>query len=192
MDPWFIIFIIVGAILIISAGVTVFLPSVSGTGRYESESHPRKIGAVVTGVFLFLAMLTLFMSSFKVIGAKDIGVPVTFGKPSGDVFQNGWNWKNPATQVHVFDGALQTEHYSTDKDDDGDAINVRLFTGSIAGVNTTFQWKLENDDNVKQVYLNYRDPEKINENLIKRALQQSLNDVFSKVQPVHGVDCRAG
>lgn len=172
MDPWFIVFIIFGAILIIVVGFTLFL---RGDGR--------RTGAKVAGALLFLVMFTLFMASFKVVGAKDIGVPVTFGKPNGDVFQNGWNWKNPATQVHVFDGALQTEHYSTDKNDDGDPISVRLFTGSIAGVNTTFQWKLENDDNVKQVYLNYREPEKINENLIKRALQQSLNDVFSKYNP---------
>lgn len=187
MDPWFIIFIILGAILIVSAGVTVFLPSKKTRrddyGRTSDAVYPRRTGAMVTGFVFFLALLSLFMSSFKIVGAKDIGVPVLFGRPEKGVMHNGWNWKNPATQVHVFDGALQTEHFSTDKDDDGDPINVRLFTGSIASLNTTFQWKLESDDNVKNIYLNYREPKNINQNLVKRALQQSLNDVFAQYNP---------
>jgi regulator of protease activity HflC (stomatin/prohibitin superfamily) len=172
MDPWFITFIVFGAILVVVGGFTLFL-----------QGDERRGGAMTTGVVFFLALCALFLSSFKVVGAKDIGVPVLFGKPKGEVYHNGWNWKNPAEKVHIFDGALQTEHFSTDKNDDGDPVNVRLFTGSVAGVNVTFQWKLEDDDSVKQVYLNYREPNKINQNLVKRALQQSLNDVFSKYNP---------
>jgi regulator of protease activity HflC (stomatin/prohibitin superfamily) len=173
MDFWFIMFIIVGVIFLITIPATLL------TQEREAKSFAR----FAFGVAFFLMMFTLFMSSFKIVGAKEIGVPVTFGRPSGEVMHNGWNWKSPPTTVHVFDGALQTERFSNDKDDDGDPVTVRLFTGSTAGVNTTFQWRLENDAKVKQVYLNYREPDKINTNLIKRALQQALNDVYSQYNP---------
>jgi hypothetical protein len=173
MDPWFVLFIVL-------AGITaLFLVPVVVLTKKSKNVHFR----IALGVGIFLSMLTFFLSSFTVVGAKQIGVPVTFGKPSGDVMHNGWNWKNPATDVHIFDGSLQTEKFSSDKDDQGDPIAVRLFIGSVAHVNVTFQWKLENDNNVKQIFLNYKNPDNINVNLVKRALQQSLNDVFSTYNP---------
>lgn len=170
MDGWFIAFIVVGSLSLVAIGISWAVAT-------------RSIAVVVSIVLTLLSGLLFFLSTFTVVGAKDIGVPVTFGKPEGNVFHNGWNWKNPATAVHIFDGALQTERYSSDKDDQGDPIAVRLFTGSVAKVNVTFQWRLENDDNVKQVYMNYRNPENINVNLVKRALQQSLNAVFANYNP---------
>lgn len=177
MDLWFILFI--PFVILFGA---IALPGTIASRK--SRSSDARLGwRIFFGVTLFLAIFTLFMSSFKIVGAKDIGVPVTFGRPDGSVFHNGWNWKNPATDVHTFDGALQTEKFSSDKDDDGEPINVRLFIGSVAKVNLSFQWRLENDDNVKQIYLNYRNPEKINENLVKRGLQQALNEAFSTYNP---------
>ena len=173
MDGWFEAFLVFGFVAVVAGGITIAMWRSDGRG----------VPGLVFGVALVLTMFTFFMASFKIVGAKDIGVPVTFGKPSGSVLHNGWNWKNPVTQVHVFDGALQTEQFSTDKEDAGDPIQVRLFTGSIAGVNVTFQWKLADDNSVKQIYLNYRQPQNINTQLVKRLLQQALNNVFENYNP---------
>src|SRR5438034_2872041 len=156
MDLWFIAFIIFGGITIL-----VLLPIALFTRKSHDNDYKAMAGLALSAG-LFVSVFLLFMSSFKIVGAKDIGVPVTFGRPSGSVMHNGWNWKNPMTTVHVFDGALQTEKFSADKEDAGDPIPVRLFTGSVAQVNVTLQWRLDNDDSVKQIYFNYRDPDKIN------------------------------
>jgi|ERR1043166_1817783 len=177
MDLWFIIFIIFAGICFI-----ITLPGMLLTRRSRDEDT-RWLWRAAFTVFFVLSVFTLFESSFKIVGAKEIGVPVTFGRPSGSVMHNGWNWKNPMTVVHTFDGALQTEKFSSDNNDQGDPIAVRLYIGSVAHVNVTFQWRLENDDNVKQIYLNYREPEKINDNLVKRALQHHLNNAFAKFNP---------
>ncbi len=180
MDGWFVVFIFVGVIAVLLGAVVPLTPK---TNRNRGGFGLRKLLSGLFGVFVVLAVATLFMSSFRVIGAKQIGVPVTFGKPSGTVLHNGWNWKNPATAVHVFDASLQTEQYSSDKEDAGGPIQVRLFTGSVANVNVTFQWRLADDDSVTQVYLNYKDPERIDNFLVKRALQQALNEVFESYNP---------
>lgn len=169
MDAWFIFFIIIGIVTLLV-----------GSAAFLTKEAPVQ---VAFAILLFLSVFSIFMASFKVVGAKQIGVPVTFGKPSGNVLHNGWNWKNPATSVHVFDGSLQTEQFSADKEDAGPPIAVRLFTGSVASVNVTFQWRLADDDSVKQVYLNYKDPENINQHLVKRALQQALNISFESYNP---------
>lgn len=182
MDVWFIVFII---FLIIVVGVVVPGTVVSHRRRRDGRNNEEDAKfwrlTLIVGVGLVVGLF--FMSSFKIVGAKQIGVPVTFGKPSGSVMHNGWNWKSPATAVHVFDGSLQSERYSSDKDDQGDPITVRLFTGAEARVNVTFQWKLDNDNTVKQIYLNYKNPDNININLVKRALQGALNDQFSTYNP---------
>lgn len=166
MDPFFVIFIIVGGIALVVTAVTV-------VGQLK---------AVAAAAVWAVALLAFFLSSFVTVPTKTVGIETSFGKP-GAVLTNGWHWKNPVAQVHRFDASLQSDHYSTDKDDDGDPISVRLFTGSQAGLNVTFQWKLEDGANFTQVYVNYREPEKIKTNLIKRALQQALNDVFSQFNP---------
>ncbi len=169
MDAWFIAFLVVGLLALISIVAALLTKD--------------DLVSLTAGVFVLVSIFTLFMSTFQTVGAKQIGVPVTFGKPSGGVLHNGWNWKNPVTEVHIFDGSLQTERYSSDKNDAGDPIQVRLFTGSVASVNVTFQWRLADDNSVKTVYLNYKDPQNINLNLVKRSLQQSLNIAFETYNP---------
>lgn len=180
MAGWFIAFLVFGAITLV-----FIVPWFAISRSWDRDDSSGRFAAnIMLPVCLGIVGLTFFLSSFKIVGAKDIGVPVTFGKPDcKSLMHNGWNWKAPATAVHVFDGALQTEKFSSDKDDQGDPVPVRLFTGSVANVNITFQWKLENDNNVCQVYNNYREPDKINTNLVKRALQQSLNEVFASYNP---------
>lgn len=178
MDIWFIVCIVIGAICLIAFMVVPFLNSES---RYD-EMSGRNMGIGVGVILAFLAGVALFLSSFTVVGTKTVGITTAFGKP-GAVLDNGWHWKNPVAQVHKFDASLQSDHYSSDKGDAGEPITVRLYTGSQAQLNVTFQWKLEDNANFVQVFQNYREPDKIQQNLVKRALQQALNDEFSSYNP---------
>lgn len=170
MDIWFILFLIAGAI---TALVLTAVP-------FAQDTRPAiiKIGVALG----FLTGFLLFMSSFTVIPTKTVGIESQFGRP-GAVLDNGWHWKAPTAVIHKFDASLQSDHYSTDKDDTGDPITVRLFTGSQAQVNVTFQWKLEDNANFVNVFMNYKDPQNITTNLVKRALQQALNEVFASYNP---------
>jgi regulator of protease activity HflC (stomatin/prohibitin superfamily) len=179
MDPWFIGFIALGAIALLGIGIVPFVPTES---EYRNSASPRGITIKVVIGIGFLAAVAIFLSSFTVVGTKTVGVTTDFGKP-GAVLNNGWHWKTPTAQVHKFDASLQSDHYSSDKDDAGDPITVRLFTGAQASLNVTFQWKLEDDANFVAVFTNYREPQKIQQNLVKRALQQALNDQFAQFNP---------
>jgi regulator of protease activity HflC (stomatin/prohibitin superfamily) len=172
MDVWFILFLIVGAAALIATGVGY------AAHRGDEFEHPFVAAAIAWG----LTLVAFFLSTFVIVPTKTVGIETSFGKP-GAVYGNGWHWKSPTSQVHKFDASLQSDHYSTDKDDDGDAIPVRLFTGSQATLNITFQWRLEDGANFVQVYNNYRDPDRIKTNLVKRALQQALNDQFENFNP---------
>jgi regulator of protease activity HflC (stomatin/prohibitin superfamily) len=171
MDRWFIVFIIAGAITLLAGFAIAF-----------TEDDDRATVIKTTVVLGFITGALLFISSFTVVGTKTVGITTNFGKP-GAVLNNGWHWKNPAAQVHKFDASLQSDHYSSDKDDAGEPITVRLYTGSQAQLNVTFQWKLQDSANFVQVFQNYREPEKIQQNLVKRALQQALNDGFAQYNP---------
>lgn len=174
MDGFFITFIIVGAIALIATAVTL--------AAYRAEDDDASVARLCAVVLWLATAGFLFVASFTTIPTKTVGIETRFGKPTV-VLANGWHWKNPVSQVHKFDASLQSDHYSVDKDDTGDPITVRLFTGSQAQLNVTFQWKLEDGANFTQVFVNYREPERIRQNLVKRNLQQALNDVFEAYNP---------
>jgi regulator of protease activity HflC (stomatin/prohibitin superfamily) len=177
MDTWFIFFLIMAAITIAAFVCALFMSKESDYGT-SGRTITLRVGvglAVVSG-------LLLFMSSFTIVPTKTVGIEAQFGRP-GAVLDNGWHWKSPAATIHKFDASLQSDHYSTDKGDNGDPITVRLFTGSQAQVNVTFQWKLEDNANFINVFTNYKDPDNIRTNLVKRALQQALNEVFASYNP---------
>jgi regulator of protease activity HflC (stomatin/prohibitin superfamily) len=176
MDVWFIFFLITGGIaLLVTGGVAL------GWRSLKDEDLSSFATKVTAGLWL-VAGAVLFMSSFTIIPTKTVGIESQFGRP-GAVLDNGWHWKAPTAIVHKFDASLQSDKYSSDKDDSGDPITVRLFTGSQAQVNVTFQWKLEDNANFVQVFMNYKDPQNITTNLVKRALQQALNEVFASYNP---------
>jgi regulator of protease activity HflC (stomatin/prohibitin superfamily) len=176
MDSWFILFIVLGALALIAVAATAALWKSAG------DEDARGPLVAITSALWLLAAGALFAASFTTIPTKTVGIETLYGKPT-TVLTNGWHWKNPVAQVHKFDASLQSDHYSTDKDDTGDPITVRLFTGSQAQLNVTFQWKLEDNANFTQVFVNYREPERIRQNLVKRNLQQALNDVFESYNP---------
>lgn len=185
---WFIICVVVG-VVVTSVGFSLkrtktvsYQSGYSDRKEKEVPNLARKITRNIGFGILCLAAFLLFWSSFTVVQTKQVAVVTVNGKPES-VLHNGWNWKDPIAQAHKFNGAIQTEKYSTDKDDQGDPITVRLFTGAQAQVNVTFQWQLEGDDNFMRVFQNYRDIDNLNKNVVKRNLQQSLNEVFASYNP---------
>jgi len=168
MDPWAII-----AIIAVVVAVIGFL--VGGKGRV--------VGGIAVVAFIFF----FIMSTFVVIQTRHVGVEVSFGKP-GTTYTNGFHWKNPFANVHKYDGTLQTEKYDSGKaKDQGDPFLVHLGNGSTATLDVTYQWKLS--DNVDSIYKNYpsADTKDLNDKIVYRQVQQSLNDAYAAFDPTAGL-----
>jgi regulator of protease activity HflC (stomatin/prohibitin superfamily) len=171
MDPWFWTCIITLVI------VAIFAPiAASAEDGGEKVVGHKAWGLLIIPAFFF------FMSCFVVVPTKQVAIETSYGKP-GPVLTNGWNWKSPQTKVHRYSARLTTEHYSTDKDAEEKPVPVRLFTGSIAKLHLTIQWKLDDGPLFREVFLNYKDPASIRTDLVRRSLQQALNDEFADYNP---------
>lgn len=181
MDPFFITFIIFIIIFGISVIGLLFSEKGSDGGTVAA------IAATLTGVIAILAFL---MSTFVVVQTQHLGEEITFGKPKGTL-TNGFHWKAPAAKVKRYDGTLQTERYSSDKDDDGDPIQVLLANGSQAKVNVTYQWRLDST-NIDAIYRNYpnSDTSVLNGNVVKREVQLALNDAYGTYDPYASLEAQ--
>jgi regulator of protease activity HflC (stomatin/prohibitin superfamily) len=140
--------------------------------------RPYGAGVVLAG------LLVLFLSSFTVIGAKEVGVNYAFGKASGTL-TSGWNWVAPWSSVEKFDAALQPLKLSGGKDDNGDPIEVRMNGNTItANVEVSMEWQLDDTADITPLWKEYRTFDKITENVVRRRLSAALNTVFDKYDPL--------
>lgn len=159
-------------------------------GRYNQTATrvPNEVRGAATffcvGLTL-LAALFLFLASFEVVGTKNIGIQTSFNRPVGTM-ANGWNWKAPWTNVTEWDGKLQNLRFSdTDKaDDHGAGIQVRLGNQSTATVDLILQYRLTTDAGVLELYRQYGDESSLRRNLVQKALQAALNEVFKTYDPI--------
>lgn len=130
------------------------------------------------------------LSWIVVVPTKHVAIVTRFGTP-GHVYNNGLGFKTPLDQQHIFDASLQTEHYSAEKDADGPRITVRLSIGTEGFLTVTDQWKLTDGPKFEEVFLNYKKPNRIKIDLVRRLLQQALNDEFVDFNPFDAIKTAA-
>lgn len=182
------IFLTILAAILILVGIAV-----TWKGKLVEEHrnpYTRNVEEVVTpirwvGVIGLLGgALVLFLSSFTVIGAKEVGVNYAFGKSKGTL-TSGWNWVTPWSSVENFDAALQPLKLSGGGDDNGDPIEVRMNGNTItAKVEVSMEWQLDDTADITPLWREYRTFDKITENVVRRRLSAALNTVFDKYDPL--------
>lgn len=139
------------------------------------------------GAALLLAGLALLvLDSFTVVSPKNVGVPVAFGR-AGDNLDNGIHFVAPWASVEEFDATRQTLKLSGGGDDNGDPIVVRLANGTTAKVEVSLEWQLDDNGNIKQLYLDYREFGRLQDNVVRRRLSAALNTVFEKYDPLASI-----
>lgn len=151
------------------------------TGTYEykdtatdtDKSIARTIGAVVS--LIGLTIVTLAMT--VVVPARTVGVVTAFGKPTGTL-SNGLHVIKPWEKVEKMDASLQTNRYTGDSD-----IGVRLANQSEARADASIQWQLREED-AEQMYLDYREFERIQHDLVDREFRASVNAVLARYNPL--------
>lgn len=151
------------------------------TGKYEykdisseaDKSLVRTIGAVLG--LIGIAIITLAMT--VVVPARTVGVVTAFGKPTGTL-SNGLHIIKPWEQVEKMDASLQTNRYTGES-----AIGVRLANQSEARADASIQWQLREED-AEQMYLDYREFERIQHDLVDREFRASVNAVLARYNPL--------
>lgn len=156
----------------------VFNPD-TGTYEYKDTSSDadasivRTIGAAVALVGLTIIALAMTV----VVPARTVGVVTAFGKPTGTL-SNGLHVIKPWEQVEKMDASLQTNRYTGDS-----AIGVRLANQSEARADASIQWQLREED-AEQMYLDYREFERIQHDLVDREFRASVNAILARYNPL--------
>lgn len=168
----FVTFLIVGgiALLLFLGGLGVKVLDRNSEGAVVS------MGVGVIGVVLAFAVLLI--GCFTVVGTRKVGIETVFGKPSGETLSNGFHWKKPWATVDEMDAAVQIDKY-----EGTGRIKVRLGNSSTADADVSVRWQIKQDA-ADELYVQYRSFDNVRTNLITRNLQVSLNDVFSKLDPL--------
>lgn len=174
--------------------VALIVFGVSFAVSKDADGVPaRRLTRIGAGVVLLVALIPLLFASFTQIGTKNVGVIVTFGKPTGYV-TNGIHAKAPWATVHELNDAVQTDTYASDGTDDtkkqGGAVDtcvhVRIARQGTGCANVSIRWQIK-PDGVDYLFHNYKDNSAITDNLVLRDLQTVLNQAFATYDPL-GID----
>ena len=137
---------------------------------------------------LFLAVVIFASASFTTVGARSVGVVVSFGRVN-DVLGSGLHFKAPWEKVQDFSSTIQTVRLTNQQnvaDIEGGPVTVRLGNQTTAQVNVTVQWQINTSDHkaVETLYAKYRSFDHIGPNLFVPQLQHALLPPFENFNPL--------
>lgn len=160
------IFMLILAVVLVVGGAVI-------TVSPRSEITTRAAG----GGALALGVIIIALASTVAVPARTVGVVTAFGKPTGTL-SNGLHLVKPWEDVEKMDASLQTNRYTGDS-----AIGVRLANQSEAKADASIQWQLREED-AEQMYLDYREFERIHNDLVDREFRASVNAVLASYNPL--------
>lgn len=142
----------------------------------------------VAGVLV--GLLFFGVSTFTIVSARTVGVPVTFGN-TGDPIDSGPEFKGPFTKVIEIDTVEQVDNWNNgDKEDiDHKTISIQLGNGSTANAYISLTWKL-NGDEANKIYSTYRDDDPtslVYERLVSPKMKQAVQEVLATYDPTKPV-----
>jgi regulator of protease activity HflC (stomatin/prohibitin superfamily) len=127
-----------------------------------------------------LAMIVVGLSSYTIVPARNLGVPISLGQP-GDVVNNGFHVIPPWASVETFDATVQIVTVESQ--------TVRLGNGGTAVVNASIQWQIDPaKNNFLALYRQYRTFGAIHDKAIQRNFGDVLNQVFENFDPLATID----
>lgn len=157
--------LIIAAIFVVGGVITAVSPRMAGSTRAAGG------GVLLLGIVMVVAISTV------AVPARTVGVVTAFGKPTGTL-SNGLHLVKPWEEVEKMDASLQTNRYTGDS-----AIGVRLANQSEAKADASIQWQLREED-AEQMYLDYREFERIHNDLVDREFRASVNAVLASYNPL--------
>ncbi|MEV6109122.1 prohibitin family protein [Streptomyces sp. NPDC051940] len=152
------------AVLLLIAAVVLYTLGRSGVG-----TGLKGLGYTALGLGVLLGL----GSCIHVVGAAEVGVPVTFGK-TGEPMRSGLHFRSPVTSVTTF----STRPVDLDLGGD-DTIEVRSSQGGVMTVDVTVKWTVAADRAV-DLYRLAGDEESIQERLVRPDSREIVRDVFAR------------
>lgn len=139
--------------------------------------------AFIGTVVVLLGGLILFLDSFTVVPARNVGIVNTFGKAEG-ALENGWHWVKPWSSVDKIDATVQALNLNGDR-----CVTVRLANQTTACVDVALQWSIDQHANANELWQRYRGNNddvvaNVRDNVVERELNRSLNVVFEAYNPL--------
>lgn len=175
--PWMFLFALTFSVV---AAIT-FIGS-----RFATTESGKRSTVLTSLVLLGIGGLFLVFSCLTVVGTRRIGVVTEFGRPV-DSLSNGIHFKMPWQKVAELDGAIQTDSFTGDAEDDKDrCTDIRIGNESTACVDNTIRWRIVEAEG-DQLYRDYRGMDNVRDSLVTRELNAALNQVLGDFNPLDAV-----
>ena len=150
---------------------------------FAKPARIRQGGRVVAIASVGIGVFLLILGSFTIVGTRQIAIQTSFGRPSGQAFDNGLHLKAPWTVTHEMDGAIQIDVYKDHGNGDDQRIKVRLGNSSTADADVSIRWQIRQEA-APELFQNYKTFDNVRINLVERNLSVALNEVFAGYDPL--------
>jgi regulator of protease activity HflC (stomatin/prohibitin superfamily) len=134
-----------------------------------------------------IALLCLVLSCFAVVGTRNVGVPTVFGKPTGETYGAGLQFKAPWVSVTDIDATIKPEEYFGKN-----AITVKIADGGDAKIGLSYRWRI-NPEGADKVFADYRNSDLSINDAVRKALvstniKAAINEELGNYDPLAGAD----
>ena len=168
---------IILAVLFISTIVAAVVStklSNKAADSYGDEINPKRIARITSAVIGLITLVTLFGTTFTIVKATEVAVPVAFGQVS-DPLKSGVHFVAPWVSVETYPTRPVTIELSG-----GDKILARTADAGQMTVEVAARWRVEASQ-AKQLYLQVRtgDDDRISQDIVIKNLRQAVGQVYS-------------
>lgn len=161
--------------------------------RYGREAYDARMGTRVVGVALVvLAFLMFAVSGLKSVPTKSIGIPIAFGKVSGQPYTSGIH-ETWTPWLHLADVSkrVQTTTFEVNQKTGNGGLDVRIGGQQTARLDVTIQWQVQ-DVAADNLFLDYGANgddimADIRNAVVVRSLKQVVNQTMGDYNPIQDV-----
>lgn len=145
----------------------------------RGRTHPKRRGLVGLAATAAgaLAVLVAAFSCFTIVPTRQVGVPVTFGKP-GTPLKNGLHPKAPWTEVVLMDATIQ----SLDASGENPTVAKDVDRADVY-VHNNVRWSIK-EESADELYIEFRDFDNVNDALIQPQLRTAVATVMADYNPL--------
>jgi regulator of protease activity HflC (stomatin/prohibitin superfamily) len=158
---------------VIAAVASIKLPS-KKTDSYGDEINPKRVARITTSALGLVTVVTLFATTFTIVKATEVAVPVSFGQVS-DPLRSGVHFVAPWVSVETYPTRPVTIELSGNE-----KILARTADAGQMTVEIAARWRVEASE-AKQLYLQVRtgDDDRISQDIVVKNLRQAVGQVYS-------------
>jgi regulator of protease activity HflC (stomatin/prohibitin superfamily) len=176
----------VGAIIVNKVAKRVLADEDSSSYAKDGARDAKMASKPIGAGLLAVALLLTIWSSFVVVPANTVGIPVVFGKPKAPL-QSGFHVVTPFfTSVEEFSTRVQkSERLLSPSEGDAteaDCVNTKASDGARLCVDVTVRFTI-NKNKAGDLYRKYGSFDDVRGTLVRRVTEDSLREVYGDYTP---------